>query len=356
VAFLSKALGAKHKHLSIYEKEFLALIMVVDKWRQYIQHQEFLIKTDHKSLAYLNDKSPHSEMQKKAMARLMGPKFKIVYTKGKDNAAADALSRVAYVRTLQSVSAVKPSWIQEVLNSYQTDPQAQALLTELAISSPNAAGFMLDQGLITQQGKIWIGSNSALQTKLTSAFHSSVIGGHSSIKATQTRVAQLLTWKGLKQDVEHFVHQCEICQKAKHNNQHPAGLLQPLPIPQGAWQEVTMDFVEGLPTSEHFNAIVVVVDRLTKYAHFIPVKHPQNAQGIAELFLDNVVKLHGLPCSILTDRDPIFLSNFWKELFRLYDVKLAMTTAYHPQTDGQTERVNQCLEMYLRCAIHDSPK
>jgi hypothetical protein len=165
--------------------------MVVDKWRQYIQHQEFLIKTDHKSLAYLNDKSPHSEMQKKAMARLMGPKFKIVYTKGKDNAAADALSRVAYVRTLQSVSAVKPSWIQEVLNSYQTDPQAQALLTELAISSPNAAGFMLDQGLITQQGKIWIGSNSALQTKLISAFHSSVIGGHSGIKATQTRVAQI---------------------------------------------------------------------------------------------------------------------------------------------------------------------
>jgi hypothetical protein len=183
-----------------------------------------------------------------------------------------------------------------------------------------------------------------------------VIGGHLGIKATQTRVAQLFTWKGLKQDVEHFVHQCEICQKAKHNTQHPAGLLQPLPIPQGAWQEVTMDFVEGLPTSEHFNAIVVVLDRLTKYAHFIPVKHPYNAQGIAKLFLDNVVKLHGLPCSIVTDRDPIFLSTFWKELFKLYDVKLALTTAYHPQTDGQTKRVNQCLEMYLRSAIHDSPK
>jgi hypothetical protein len=123
VAFLSKALGEKHKHLSIYEKEFLALIMAVDKWRQYIQHQEFLIKTDHKSLAYLNDQSLHSEMQKKAMARLMGLKFKITYTKGKDNVAADALSRVASVMTLQSLSAVKPAWIQEVLNSYQTDPQ-----------------------------------------------------------------------------------------------------------------------------------------------------------------------------------------------------------------------------------------
>jgi hypothetical protein len=184
VTFLSKALGEKHKHLSIHEKELLALIMAVDKWRQYIQHQEFLIKTGHKSLAYLNEQSLHSEMQKKAMARLMGLKFKIMYTKGKDNAAADALSRVASVITLQSVSTVKPVWIQEVLNSYQTGPQAQALLTELAISSPNEAGFTLDHGLITQQGKIWIGSNSALQTKLISAFHSSVIGCHLGIKAT----------------------------------------------------------------------------------------------------------------------------------------------------------------------------
>jgi hypothetical protein len=117
-----------------------------------------------------------------------------------------------------------------------------------------------------------------------------------------------------------------------------------------------MDFIEGLPTSEFCNVIVGVVDRFTKYAHFLAVKHPYTAQGIAQLFLDNVVKLHGLPKMIVTDRDPIFLSKFWKELFKLYKVNLAMSTTYHPQIDGQTERVNQCLEMYLRCAIHDSPK
>jgi len=98
------------------------------------------------------------------------------------------------------------------------------------------------------------------------------------------------------------------------------------------------------------------VDRLTKYAHFLPVKHPYTAATIAQLFMDHVVKLHGLPASIVSDRDTIFVSHFWRELFKLYKVNLQLTTAYHPQTDGQSERVNQCLEMYLRCAVQDSPK
>jgi hypothetical protein len=117
-----------------------------------------------------------------------------------------------------------------------------------------------------------------------------------------------------------------------------------------------MDFIEGLPKSDGYSVILVVVDRLTKFAHFLPVKHPYSAITIAKLFMDNVVKLHGLPQSIVTDRDTVFVSAFWKELFKLYKVQLNFSTAYHPQTDGQTERVNQCVEMYLRCAVQDSPK
>jgi hypothetical protein len=120
------------------------------------------------------------------------------------------------------------------------------------------------------------------------------------------------------------------------------------------WQDLTRDFIEGLPKSDGYNVILVVVDRFTKYAHFIPIKHPYTATSIAQTFLDNVVKLHGMPASIVTDRDIIFVSKFWKTLFKLYKVDLKLSTAYHPKTDGQSERVNQCLEMYLRCAVHDS--
>lgn len=286
----------------------------------------------------------------------MGLKFKIVYKKGIDNIAADALSRVGHMMAMQSLVELLPSWLQEVMNSYSTDLQAQALLAQLAIHSPNEEGYTLQQGIIYLNNTIWIGSNSALQTKLIAALHSTAIGGHSGIQATYHRVKNLFSWKGLKADVENFVKQCGICQQAKHGQQHPSGLHQPLPIPTAAWQDISMDFIEGLPTSDHNNAIMVIVDRLTKYAQLVPVKHPYTASSIARLFLDNVVKLHGLPKTIVSDRDPVFISSFWRELFKLYEVKLTMSTAYHPQTDGQTKRVNQCLEMYLRCAIHESLK
>ncbi|WVZ96210.1 LOW QUALITY PROTEIN: hypothetical protein U9M48_041877, partial [Paspalum notatum var. saurae] len=274
VAYLSKAFGPSHSKYSIYEKEFLALIMAVDKWKQYLHYPEFIIRTDHKSLAYLMEQNLHSELQRKAMSRLMGLKFKILYNKGKDNVAADALSRVNHLMLLQAVSTVQPACIQKVLNSYTTDPKAQIMLTQLALANPNETGYSLDQGLIKYKGKIWLGNNSAIQTKVISAFHSTPIGGHSGINTTYYKVKNLFAWKGMKTQVEEFIKQCSVCQQAKHSLHHSFGLLQPLPIPSAAWHDISMDFIKGLPKSEGYNCILVVVDRLTKFAHFIDIKHP----------------------------------------------------------------------------------
>lgn len=275
--------------------------------------------------------------------------------KGLDNKSADALSRVGQYFAVQSVSSVQPLWIQEILNSYAVDFQAQQVLQELAITSPNEHGFELVGGLIKHNGRIWIGANSALQTKIISTFHCSAIGGHSGVQATFQRVHKLFTWPQLRTSVQEFVQQCVVCQQAKHELCRPPGLLQPLPIPQGAWQDISLDFIDGLPLSASKNVILVVVDHFTKFAHFIPLKHPYTAQQVALLFLERIVALYGLPKTIVSDRDAVFTSQFWKQLFTKMKVPLNMSTAYHPQTDGQPERVNQCLEMYLRCATAASP-
>jgi hypothetical protein len=315
-----------------------------------------VIQTDHHSLTYLDEQTLQSPLQRKAMARMMGLQFRIRYKKGSDNSAADALSRVGQVFQLQTVSEARPIWLQEVLNSYVTDAVAQDKLRALAIHSPDAQGFELQQGLIKVHGKVWVGANSALHTKLISAFHNSAVGGHSGMLPTYKRLKRLFSWPGMKTEVDDFVRQCSTCQQAKHDHTKPAGLLQPLPIPSGIWRELTMDFVEGLPMSDGANVIMVVVDRLTKYAHLVPLKHPFTASTVAQAFLDSVVKLHGVPLSIVSDRDKIFVSRLWKELFASLGTKLQFTMAYHPQTDGQSERVNQCIEMFLRCFVHDSPK
>lgn len=192
--------------------------------------------------------------------------------------------------------------------------------------------------------------------KLLQEYHTSAIGGHNGEYKTYLRLAEDWFWEGMRKSVTQFVQQCLICQQQKASHQQPSGLLQPLPISSHVWKDITMDFVEALPKSGGFDTVLVVVDRLTKFAHFLGLKHPFTAVSVAELFVREIVRLHGFPSSIVSDRDKIFMSNFWRELFRLQGTVLSRSTAYHPQTDGQTEIVNQALETYLCCFINGQPK
>ncbi|XP_039811591.1 uncharacterized protein LOC120674480 [Panicum virgatum] len=142
---------------------------------------------------------------------------------------------------------------------------------------------------------------------------------------------------------------------AKPDRARYPGLLQPLPVLSSAWEMVSLDFVEGLPRLGNSDTILVVVDKYSKFAHFIPLRHPFTALSVAKAFLDHVYKLHGLPSSLVSDRDRVFTSNLWKELFALAGAQLQMSSAYHLQMDGQTERVNQCMETYMRCFVHACP-
>lgn len=160
----------------------------------------------------------------------------------------------------------------------------------------------------------------------------------------------------MKKDVQEVVKSCDTCQRQKHVATTPNRLLQPLPIPVQIWSEISMDFITPLPKSNCYEAVLVVADHLSKYSHFIPLKHPYTARSIAAVFVKEVVRLHGVLESILNDCDPLFVSVFWKELFKLQGTVLKMSSAYHPQTDGQTEVINRCLEAYLGCFVSEQPK
>lgn len=229
------------------------------------------------------------------------------------------------------------------------------MLTKLQVDPNALPNFTLQQGIIRFNGKVWVGNQGELRGKLIHSMHDTSWGGHSGIYATQQRLRALFHWPSLAKDVKSYVQTCEVCQRNKGEQVAYPGLLQPLPLPEKAWEHLAMDFIEGLPKSQGKEMILVVIDRYTKYSHFFALTHPYSASQIAQVFVDNICKLHGVPCSIVSDRDPLFTSFFWKELFSQLQVKLRFSSAYHPQSDGQSERLNRCLETYLRCMTGHKP-
>jgi hypothetical protein len=207
----------------------------------------------------------------------------------------------------------------------------------------------------TAKQQIVVPNIKELKSSILYEAHDANYSGHTGTARTQQNVERFFWWPGLHTQVTQYVRTCEACQRNKALNQKPAGLLQPLPVPDEKWDVVTMDFITSLPmTTSGYDAITVIVDKLTKMCHLIPATKDISGMDVANAFVEVVFRQHGMPKCIISDRDTKFTSDFWTQLHARLGTKLRMSTAFHPQTDGQTERMNRVLEDMLRHYIDPS--
>lgn len=287
------------------------------------------------------------------MEKLVGYDYEIVYKPSKANVDADALSRVPDSPVLNTISAPYVSLWNELRQLATTDSYL-VRIGEAATAQPGKP-YAWKDGLFCYNNRVVIPPGSPFIAQLLHEHHDTPVGDNFGVLRTFKRLSRQFYWPSMHKVVMEYVSKCDICQRAKSQTLSPAGLLQPLPIPHQIWEDVSMDFVDGLPRSSHHTSILVVVDRLSEAAHLIPLAHPYTTSQVATRFINTVVRLHGIPRSILSDRDPIFQSNFWRELWKQSSTKLRMSSAYHPQSDGQTEVVNRCIEQFFRCFVQHRP-
>lgn len=342
-----------HAKLPAYERELIGLVKAVRNWRPYLWGRAFTVRTDHRPLKFLLDQRLSTIPQHNWVSKLFGYDLTVEYRPGKQNVAADALSRRD--EDSSSVMALSmPSFdlFSELRAEHQANVKVQQILADIAAGTA-APGWSLVDGLLLFHGNIFVPDDSSLWPRLLDDAHEA---GHEGIQKTLHRLQSSFYNPHMARLVREFVRGCLVCQQNKTEHLHPGGLLKPLPVPSTVWSDIAMDFIEGFPKVGGKSVILTVVDRFSKYGHFIPLSHPYSASSVARAFFDHIVKLHGMPCSIVSDRDPVFTSNFWTELFHLSGTKLRLSSAFHPQTDGQSEVTNKIIVMYLRCLAGDRPR
>ena len=350
VAHFSRKLRPAETRYPTHDKETLAIVSACKEWRVYLAGRQTKVFTDHNSLKYLQTQPHLSERQVRWLEKLSPYQLDIQYKPGKSKQAADALSR----RPDFQAAAIRQMSPHQDLVSGLREAIAKANL-------PEDHTYINVDGLLYQEEERTLklaipsvsGSEfSALKEKIISECHDTAYSGHLGIENTYQLVKRSYTWPGMKADVALYVSRCPTCQTTKNANQKPAGLLQPLQIPEQKWSSISMDFIMQLPkTRAGHDAILVIVDRLTKMIHLVPTTTEVTAEETADLLIKFVFKYHGVPISIVSDRDTRFTGHFWQALMKVLGTKLQMSSAHHLETDGQTERANQAVEQMLRAFV-----
>ena len=247
----------------------------------------------------------------------------------------------------------RPSLLNRVLEAQKKDEKIAVIVSQ--IGNGKEIEFTVNEdGVLYYKDRVCVPDDNDLRKAILEEAHSGSFAIHLGSKKMYQDLKMSFWWSGMKRDISEFVTKCLVFQRVKAEHQVPSGLLQSIRIPEWKWDRITMNFVVGLPlTRRKHNSVWVVVNRLTKSAHFLPVRTDYSLDKLAELYIKEIVRLHGIPISIISDRDSRFASRFWGKLQTTLGTQLKFSTEFHPQTDGQLERVIQIMEDMLRTCVID---
>ena len=365
VAYASRQLKPHEKNYPTHDLELAAIVFALKIWRHYLYGEKCFIYTDHKSLKYLPSQRELNLRQRRWMELIKDYDCVIDYHPGKANVVADALSRKT-MQTLRTLNAhlsltddgtvvteliARPSLLNRVLEAQRKDEKIAVIVSQ--IGNGKEIEFTVNEdGVLYYKDRVCVPDDNDLRKAILEEAHIGSFAIHPGSTKMYQDLKMSFWWSGMKRDISEFVTKCLVCKRVKAEHQVPSGLLQSIRIPEWKWDRITMDFVVGLPlTGRKHDSVWVVVDRLTKSAHFLPVRTDYSLDKLAELYIKEIVRLHGIPMSIISDRDSRFTSRFWGKLQEALGTRLNFSTAFHPQTDGQSERVIRIMEDMLRSCV-----
>jgi hypothetical protein len=359
ICYESRKLKEHERNYATHDLELSTIVHALRKWKHYLMGKRFEMRTNHNGLKYLFDRPTLNARQRIWLEFLSEYDFDIKNIKGKENKVVDALSRRVHGMHATAISMYQSYLKHGIIETAKSDLQYNDLVAKLQQGNlqQKIEEYKLDKDeIFLYKGRIYVPNSQELKNMILREMHNVTYAGRLGYQKTIAAIQSQYYWPGMKKEVVDFISRCLECQKVKTEHKHPASFLQPLPIPEWKWEVVTMDLITKLPrTNKQHDSIMVVVDKLTKAAHFIPGKLTHKAMNIVDVYMREIARLHGIPKTIVSDRNPKFTSKFWKGLFNRFGTNLNFSTSYHLETDGQAERVNQVIEYMLRMYVMDKP-